>query len=231
MGKRFTLCVLRHSYGLERAHGPCFRLLLLADQYHWCNSKLQTRCSISKFAIRNEASTSQRGVTCAKASNKHDAEWQLNYEDVGQANNNMDCDPTFTGANSSNEPHLLTQGDLNDIVRDMNLSKKQAELLSSRLKGWNLLHEDTKVCYYRGRHEEFKDFYSQEDGVVFCNDVPLWKFLAMNLSQISGACSLIRQKCAWRWYYSTTETNFPPFLWLMQPTWKLWKHEATVGND
>jgi len=27
------------------------------------------------------------------------------------------------------------------------------------------------VCFYRGRHEEFKDFFSQEDGVVFCNDV------------------------------------------------------------
>jgi len=26
------------------------------------------------------------------------------------------------------------------------------------------------VCLYRGRHEEFKDFSSQEDGVVFCND-------------------------------------------------------------
>jgi len=50
-------------------------------------------------------------------------------EDVGQANNNMDCDPTFAGACSSNEPHLLTQGDLNDIVRDLNLSKKQIELL------------------------------------------------------------------------------------------------------
>jgi len=49
-------------------------------------------------------------------------------EDVGQANKNMDCDPTFAGACSSNEPHLLTQGDLNDIVRDMNLSKKLAEL-------------------------------------------------------------------------------------------------------
>ena len=35
-------------------------------------------------------------------------------EDVGQANDNMDCDPTFAGAYSSNEPHLLTQGDLND---------------------------------------------------------------------------------------------------------------------
>ena len=25
--------------------------------------------------------------------------------------------------------------------------------------------------FYRGRHEEFKDFFSQEDGIVFCYDV------------------------------------------------------------
>jgi len=66
-------------------------------------------------------------------------------EDVGQANNNMDCDPTFAGACSSNETHQLTQGDLNDIVHNFNLSKKQAELLGSKLKGWNLLHQDTMV--------------------------------------------------------------------------------------
>jgi len=56
-------------------------------------------------------------------------------EDVGQANNNMDCDPTFAGVCSSDEPNLRTKGDLNDIVRDLNLSKKQAELSDSRLKG------------------------------------------------------------------------------------------------
>jgi len=27
------------------------------------------------------------------------------------------------------------------------------------------------VCFYRGRHEEFKDFFSKKDGVVFCNGV------------------------------------------------------------
>ena len=27
------------------------------------------------------------------------------------------------------------------------------------------------MCFYRGRHEELKDFFSQEDGVMFCNDV------------------------------------------------------------
>jgi len=92
-------------------------------------------------------------------------------EDVRQANKNMDCDPTFARFCSSNEPHLLTQGDLNDIICDLNLSKKQAELLGSRLKGWNLLHLNTKVCFYHGRYEEFKDFFSLKDGVMFCNDV------------------------------------------------------------
>ena len=56
-------------------------------------------------------------------------------DDVGQATNNMDCDPTFTGTCFPNAPHLLTQGNLNDIVRDFNLSKKQAEILGSRFKG------------------------------------------------------------------------------------------------
>jgi len=87
-------------------------------------------------------------------------------EDVGQANSNMDCEPTFAGGSSSNEPHLLSQGDLNDIVRDLNLSKKQAESLGSRLKGWNLLLQDNKVCFYRGRREEFKDIFSRK--VVSC---------------------------------------------------------------
>jgi len=57
----------------------------------------------------------------------------------------MDCDSKFAGGRSSSEPHLLTQGNLNDIVRDLNLSKKEAGLLGSRLKSWNLLRQDTKV--------------------------------------------------------------------------------------
>ena len=27
------------------------------------------------------------------------------------------------------------------------------------------------MCFYCGCHEEFKDFFSLEDGVMFCNDV------------------------------------------------------------
>jgi len=45
-------------------------------------------------------------------------------EDVGQANNNKDYDRTIAGASSSDEPHFLTQRDLNGIVRRLNLTKK-----------------------------------------------------------------------------------------------------------
>ena len=68
-----------------------------------------------------------------------------NDEDVDQTNKNMECDPKFAGACSSTELYLLTQGDLNNVVRDLKLSKKQDELLGSKLKGWNLLRQDTEV--------------------------------------------------------------------------------------
>ena len=51
------------------------------------------------------------------------------------------------------------------------MSKKQSELLASRLKGWNLLQKESKVSFYRKRHCDFEQFFSLEDGVVFCNDV------------------------------------------------------------
>ena len=41
----------------------------------------------------------------------------------------------------------------------------------SRLKGWILPSQDTRVYFFRGRHEEFMDFFSKEDSVAFCNDI------------------------------------------------------------
>jgi hypothetical protein len=47
--------------------------------------------------------------------------------------------------------------------------KKQLELLGFGLKVWVLLHQDTKSCFFRNRQNEMKEFFSQEDDVVFCN--------------------------------------------------------------
>jgi hypothetical protein len=89
----------------------------------------------------------------------------------------MYCDPTFAGASSSNESHLLTQGDLTDIVRGLNLSKKQAELLGFELNGWNILRDETKVCFSLGAM--MNSMISSPRKMLSCFAimfVPLWKF-------------------------------------------------------
>ena len=57
-------------------------------------------------------------------------------------------DPDFVEDDTINEPHFLTQEDLNDLVRNLGLCKSKVELLSSRLKGWKLLQGDAKVRFF-----------------------------------------------------------------------------------
>ena len=124
-------------------------------------------------------------------------------EDIGQANNNVDCYPTFAGACSSIGSHLLPQGDLNNDVRDLNLSRKQAGLLGYRLKGWNHLRQDTKVWFYRERHEEFKDIFSQDDGVVFCNVCSVMEVLGLEYEYNPDQ---------WRLYTHSSNVSLKPVL-------------------
>jgi hypothetical protein len=58
------------------------------------------------------------------------------YDDKRQQGDKVDYTPTFDPSCSSSEPHLLTQGDLNNLVCDLQMSQTQAELLGSRLKWW-----------------------------------------------------------------------------------------------
>ena len=46
------------------------------------------------------------------------------------------------------EPHLINESKLNHLVRDLDLPKVKAEVLPSRLKQWNLLQSDVKVCSF-----------------------------------------------------------------------------------
>jgi len=43
---------------------------------------------------------------------------------------------------SAPQPHILTQDEVNDLVRELELSKSKAELLGSLLKQWNLIEKN-----------------------------------------------------------------------------------------
>ena len=54
-----------------------------------------------------------------------------------------DTDAEYASSTSS-EPHFPTKKELDDLIRDLGLTKFGAELLISRLKEWNLLGDDCK---------------------------------------------------------------------------------------
>jgi hypothetical protein len=68
-------------------------------------------------------------------------------------------------------PHLISQSELNDLVRDLNLSKIQAGLLASRLQGWNLIQQGVRKVSYRKRQQSLLSFLSKDGELVCYNDV------------------------------------------------------------
>ena len=82
-----------------------------------------------------------------------------------------DSDYGFTDGAEKRRPYLPNQKDLNDLIRYLGLTKANAKLLTSRLKQWNLLDESVLFTDQRKRHETFSNFFSQQDGLCFCNNV------------------------------------------------------------
>lgn len=65
----------------------------------------------------------------------------------------------------------FNQMELNDLIRDLRLSKDQSELLASRLKEKGCLDKRTIGTCYRNRDEHFRKYYDQHKSLVFCRDI------------------------------------------------------------
>ncbi|XP_061411305.1 uncharacterized protein LOC133344987 [Lethenteron reissneri] len=83
----------------------------------------------------------------------------------------VDRDDNFRGGAEERHPYNPNQKDLNDLIRDLGLTKSNAELLTSRLKQWNLLYKSVQATDQRKRHQPFCSFYTRQDGLCFCHNV------------------------------------------------------------
>lgn len=85
------------------------------------------------------------------------------------ANDLSDCDSVFEDTETI--PQRFNQCELNNLIRDLALSKEASEVLASRLNDKKLLERGTKITYYRTRDKAFLTFFTKEDNLVFCNNV------------------------------------------------------------
>lgn len=80
-------------------------------------------------------------------------------------------DSDYLPGSSAAERGCFNQSELNDLVRDLALSKELAELLGSRLEEKNLICPKTSFYWFRQREIEFKSFFSEDGYLVYCNNV------------------------------------------------------------
>ena len=71
----------------------------------------------------------------------------------------------------SAKPKPFSQGQLNDRVRDLGLSKESSEILASRLGEHGIVNSGIKITFYSGRDDLLICFFTMKDDFVYCNNI------------------------------------------------------------
>ena len=80
---------------------------------------------------------------------------------------------------------------MNDLIRDLDLSKERVELLASRLTQKNLLDKDVLISHYRKRNLDIAQHFTTDGPLCYCNGI---EGLYANLLQEYSSSD-------WRLYY------------------------------
>ena len=80
----------------------------------------------------------------------------------------IETDPSFQHESA---PLLINQERLNDLVRDLYVSKENAEVLGSRLQQWNLLVPGTTISSFRIRNQSLSCYYASAENICYCKDI------------------------------------------------------------
>jgi hypothetical protein len=93
-------------------------------------------------------------------------------------------DPEYIPSRAERTSKKFSQSELNDLIRDLSLSKEKSELLASRLKEKDMLQMDVRVCQYRYRNKDLIRFFKMDGPLTYCCDI---EALFISFSQVHVA--------------------------------------------
>ena len=113
-------------------------------------------------------------------------------DDTDSGDSSISSSSSMGGVESSpsSKPKPFSQGQLNDLIRDLGLSKESSEILASRLDEHGILGSETKITFYRNRDDMLIRFFTMEDNFVYCNDTKAFfqKWVFQSTIQMIGDC-------------------------------------------
>ena len=111
-------------------------------------------------------------------------------EEVNSDDSNYSDSMSDTTAELQSKVKPFSQSQLNDLVRDLALSKEASEVLASLLSEHGILDFKTKITFYRHRDEALSDYFTKEDNFVFCKTSKafLQQWVFSNTNRVSRVC-------------------------------------------
>ena len=94
-------------------------------------------------------------------------------DDTDSSNSSISSSSSMAAAASSlsARPKLISQGQLNDVVRNLGSSKDSSEILGSCHGEHDILDLGTKITFYSDRDDLLICFFTMEDDFVYCNKI------------------------------------------------------------
>ena len=80
----------------------------------------------------------------------------------------IELDPSFQHESA---PLFINHERLNDLVRDLYLSKEKAEILGSGLQQWNPLEPGTTISSFPSRNQNLAGYYASAENICYCKDI------------------------------------------------------------
>ena len=108
-------------------------------------------------------------------------------DDTDSSDSSVSCSSSIAAAASSlsAKPKTFSQGQLNDLVRDLGLFKESSEILASRLGEHCIVDSGTKITFYHDRDDLLICFLTRED-----SKVSFQKWVVQSTTQMNGDCLL-----------------------------------------